>query len=130
MRDLAYITRLGYELSNKPNSIFGKSPVRETGGHRYEGILITAGVGIASHDETNPIWLGDIAPTILHILGCPVPVWMDGQVLTSWLSDELKNNPIQILDKDIDHHSNMSNTLSAKEEEELMERLSDLGYLG
>ena len=55
---------------------------------------------------------------------------MDGQVLTSWLSDELKNRPIQILEDDLDNQGKKSNILSADEEKELMERLSDLGYLG
>jgi predicted AlkP superfamily phosphohydrolase/phosphomutase len=56
-----------------------------TGDHRMAGILIASGPsfkpGSAPHDAN----LLDIAPTVLHLLGVPVPSDMDGRVLTEVL---------------------------------------------
>ncbi|MBN1668641.1 MAG: alkaline phosphatase family protein [Anaerolineales bacterium] len=131
MRDLSYITRLGYELSNQPGQVFGSSPVRENGGHRLEGVIIAAGPALASGGRSQAAaWLGDIAPTVLHVLGEAVPDSMDGQVLHSWLEAELQNRPVQYMTREISSSDPAGQALSALEEQELMERLSDLGYLG
>jgi predicted AlkP superfamily phosphohydrolase/phosphomutase len=56
-----------------------------TGDHRMEGILVASGPvflpGACPHEAD----LLDIAPTVLHLLGVPVPADMDGHVLTELL---------------------------------------------
>ena len=131
MRGLAYITRLGYELSNQPGEIFSDSRVRETGGHRLEGTLIGAGPTINPDiADLPPAWLGDIAPTVLHVLGCPVPEWMDGKVLSSWLVPEFASRPVTPLRAPSPGTIPGQSVLTTEEEQEIMERLKDLGYLG
>ncbi|MFQ6100894.1 MAG: alkaline phosphatase family protein [Anaerolineae bacterium] len=131
MRDLAYITRQGYEFGNQPGEIFCASRIHESGGHRLDGILIAAGPGITQATEERPAaWLGDIAPTVLHVLGCAVPEWMDGRVLQEWLSPSLVSRPVSTYKWSPSDSMLGIDTLSPSEEEEILERLSDLGYLG
>ena len=56
-----------------------------TGDHRLEGILIATGPGFQVGAEPRDAALLDIAPTVLHLLGVPVPDDMDGRVLTELL---------------------------------------------
>jgi predicted AlkP superfamily phosphohydrolase/phosphomutase len=130
MRDLSYITRLGYELGNQPGKIFGDSSVNETGGHRLDGILIAAGPDISHTIEDPPsAWLGDIAPTVLHILKCSIPKEMDGRVLLEWLTPTHSKRTISIEQNELGSSAASSSELSEEDENEIMERLSDLGYL-
>jgi predicted AlkP superfamily phosphohydrolase/phosphomutase len=52
-----------------------------TGDHRMEGVFIAAGPTIRAGAVPRNATLLDIAPTILHLLGVPVPGDMDGRVL-------------------------------------------------
>ncbi|GAB4533077.1 MAG: alkaline phosphatase family protein [Anaerolineales bacterium] len=128
MRDLAYTTRLGYELGQQPGQIFGESRVGETGGHRQNGLLIASGPDLNSaHNLAPDVWLGDLAPTILHLLNCPVPDWMDGTVQLEWLSPSVASREIIYTTESLNAPSN--NAMTETESEEMMQRLRDLGYL-
>lgn len=98
-----------------------------------EGIFIIHG-GIVKNGRTNisPNII-DIAPTVLYILGLPVPEAMDGRVLTDCISDEyLCANPVRYNDTDITRQPDGQGDLILTEDEEKMikERLKELGYLG
>jgi predicted AlkP superfamily phosphohydrolase/phosphomutase len=56
-----------------------------TGDHRLEGILIATGPAFQVGAEPRGAALLDVAPTVLHLLGVPVPDDMDGRVLTELL---------------------------------------------
>jgi predicted AlkP superfamily phosphohydrolase/phosphomutase len=56
-----------------------------TGDHRMDGILIGIGPGFRPGAQPRGAGLLDIAPTVLHLLGIPVPDDMDGRVLTELL---------------------------------------------
>lgn len=99
----------------------------------YKGIFVIYGE-IVKNGKTNisPNII-DIAPTVLYILGLPVPEAMDGRVLTECISDEyLRANPIRYSDTDITRQPDVQSDLILTEDEEEMikERLKDLGYLG
>jgi predicted AlkP superfamily phosphohydrolase/phosphomutase len=131
MRAMGYITRLGFELSNQPGEIFNATRMEISGGHRLDGVLIASGPAIApSADHKKPAWLGDIAPTVLHILGEAVPRWMDGQVLVDWLTAPEQTRPVLYFDGNAADLLDKSEALTESEAAELMKRLSDLGYLG
>ncbi len=50
------------------------------GSHRVEGMWALCGPGIAPRQEAEGA-IVDVAPTLLHLLGLPVPAWMDGKLL-------------------------------------------------
>lgn len=56
--------------------------------HRLHGILAIRGPGIKKDQRVYGASLLDIAPTVLTLLGCPVPRDMDGHVLTQIFDKE------------------------------------------
>ncbi len=63
------------------------SEISEWGGtHRLHGILVARAPALKTGAEIENSHLIDIAPTILHLLGVPVPEDMDGRVLTDAFS--------------------------------------------
>ena len=87
MRDLAYITRQGYEFAPTPDALFALPHTHESGSHREMGVVIAAGPSFRVRGRVAaPLNLIDIAPTVLHIQGCAVPASMDGRVAREWLT--------------------------------------------
>lgn len=86
--DLFVIPNEGYYLSlSIKDEIFGEpiqsdSGIRRTGDHRMQGIFIAHGPNIKKRLKINSnIQTWDVTPTVLHLLGLPVPDYMDGSVL-------------------------------------------------
>jgi hypothetical protein len=65
-----------------------KDPTPKQGYHEQAGVLIMAGPGIAPGVELGECSTLDLAPTMLHLLGLPVPHYMPGRIL-----DEAFNEP-------------------------------------
>ncbi len=59
----------------------------EKGDHRHNGIVLLQGPGIQPNVANFHPELIDLAPTILHALGLPVPADMDGRVLEEMFSN-------------------------------------------
>ncbi len=57
--------------------------------HSEEGFLIAAGPSIRATPEPLDGSVADVAPTILHLLACPIPDDMDGEPLTELLDPGL-----------------------------------------
>jgi predicted AlkP superfamily phosphohydrolase/phosphomutase len=131
MRDLAYVTRSGREFSREPGSIFASPLTQETGSHRLNGILIAAGAGLADNEDRVPeASLMDITPTVLHLLGVPVPNHLDGRVLSEYLAPEWRSQEIdRYTDEDWMRLSTADGQLEGEEEQEVVDRLRNLGYL-
>lgn len=92
MRDYAYMTRDGYEgvpgrLLAPPMSRSQRRLVH-TGNHRMDGVLMLAGPGVRAGEEIADASVLDIAPTLLYMLGLPIPGIMDGRVLRAAFSPE------------------------------------------
>jgi predicted AlkP superfamily phosphohydrolase/phosphomutase len=60
-----------------------------TGDHRMEGVLIAAGPAFRPGASPDQASLLDVAPTLLHLLGVPVPADMDGRILTELLEPSI-----------------------------------------
>lgn len=122
--DLVLIPADGYGFST---SVSDEPPTPTTAGlHRRNGILIIEGEDVVSSAAPLRPRILDLAPTILHMLGLPVPADMDGRVLEEILVPGEKvryqqaDNRLAVTSK-IDYNP---------EESELIEqRLRGLGYL-
>lgn len=129
MRNLSYITRKGYEFGDQPGQIFSAPQTNESGSHRYLGMLIISGDQVVEDQSilSSPV-IYDLAPTILHLLGCPVDPEMDGRVLEDWISTNypVKTGNYLCMQENL---APKSQNLSDQDEKEVMERLKSLGYL-
>jgi arylsulfatase A-like enzyme len=102
--------------------------------HAQTGILIAKGPDINRDQQIPPARIVDLTPTILHLMGLPVPVDMDGRVLNEIFT---KNSDPET--REVDYTVSPSETSqedlpseetrSPQEEAELESRLRDLGYL-
>ncbi|OJW16743.1 MAG: phosphodiesterase [Planctomycetales bacterium 71-10] len=100
-----------------------------TGDHRMEGVLIAGGPGIQPHTTPQGANLLDIAPTVLHLLGLPVPADMDGRVLSELLTPDLAATADRREDRGDDHGAADGPTYEEEDEAAIQARLADLGYL-
>jgi predicted AlkP superfamily phosphohydrolase/phosphomutase len=98
------------------------------GHHCMEGILLAKGNWIRKGERIEGARLIDLAPTILHLLGNEIPSDMDGRVLTG-LFDEafLASHPVAYRPPEEDAAAPVS--LPSEEEQDVIRRLKDLGYL-
>lgn len=100
-----------------------------TGTHRSDGILLLAGPDLVHARATAPPRIEDAAPTILHLLGLPVPKVMDGRVLSEAFGPGLRDRPVTRSDDTFAQSSGGGDWDSDDEQEEIMERLRGIGYV-
>jgi predicted AlkP superfamily phosphohydrolase/phosphomutase len=102
-----------------------------SGTHRMDGVFLAYGGAVQPGVVFEDAQITDLAPTILHLMGEPVPEHMDGVVLQEMLRgpvvpaqrsgqpDEWKNQP-----------SGDNGGLTEEEIQALTDRLRSLGYVG
>lgn len=103
-----------------------------TGAHRFEGVFVAKGPGIRRRRSPHFAFrLQDIAPSVLYLLGLPVPDHMDGRVLLEIMDESVtRRKPIQYANGVLTASSTGRPGLSAREEAEVRRQLEGLGYLG
>lgn len=80
--DIILLPNEGYEIyGGIDKEIFQSKRVAWTTGNHPTGIFLAFGHGIKRGEKIEKIGIMDIAPTILHIFGTPIPDDMDGRVL-------------------------------------------------
>ena len=105
------------------------------GNHRMEGVFAARGREIAKQAQPLPnLDIEDVTPTVLHLMGLPVPEDMDGRVLTEIFTPEFKAKPVQpgpALDFWTDGGAEgfQDQVMSKEDEDEIRERLEALGYI-
>ena len=97
-----------------------------------EGVLIASGAGVRSGAKPEGATLLDVAPTILHLLGVPVPVEMDGRPLDELFDPAVVpasgSAPGGALDP-VRLGGDAPPAYSEEEDAAIQQRLADLGYL-
>jgi predicted AlkP superfamily phosphohydrolase/phosphomutase len=106
----------------------GKS---EWGGtHRLNGILVASGPAVKKGAEIDNARLIDLAPTLLHLFGVPVPEDMDGRVLVeAFRPDFLAARPVKAGAATGTSGGDRSSGYTDEESAKVEERLQALGYL-
>lgn len=124
---ITHLTPAGPVRRELDQGIF-PSPLR-SGTHRREGILIAAGPTIRRGARSDGARIVDLAPTILHLLGSPVPAYMDGRVLEEILDAEwLQANPPSYREAELADPA-AATAYSPEEAERIEQHLRDLGYV-
>jgi predicted AlkP superfamily phosphohydrolase/phosphomutase len=107
-----------------------------TGDHRMEGILIASGPAVRAGAQPLDAALLDIAPTVLHLLGIPVPSDLDGRVLTELVGPTVPRHHLPSLSPAFASVAAERTTAvlagsrySAEDDAAIQQRLADLGYL-
>ena len=90
-KDLAWTEELDPHRPDNMAFFTGKS-----GSHRDEGIFLAEGPGVRASEELQGARIIDVAPTILHLLGVPVPEDMDGRVLTEMFDADAVSTDVAI----------------------------------
>jgi len=94
--DIIAVPRDGYEFfgmygfsSNKDVEVtHGNS-----GSHRPYGIFMAMGRGVKKGIKINGARIIDIAPTVLHVMGVPIPSHMDGAILMKIFEEDMEIAP-------------------------------------
>jgi predicted AlkP superfamily phosphohydrolase/phosphomutase len=101
-----------------------------SGTHRMNGIFLALGENIRPGVILEKAHITDLAPTIMYMMGLPVPSHMDGRVLQEVFQDGFQ----PALSESQSHWqggpASDGQPLTEKEKEILTSRLRDLGYVG
>ncbi|MBN1579648.1 MAG: alkaline phosphatase family protein [Anaerolineae bacterium] len=126
----------GYRVSHYSSLVTSVQSPPEHGDHRMDGIFAAYGPGIVSNSEPLPgLSIQDIAPTLLYLMGLPVPSDMDGRVLTEIVAaDVLNAQPVEYGDPvgrwpDEERAVFGDEVTSSEDDEVLRDRLRALGYI-
>jgi predicted AlkP superfamily phosphohydrolase/phosphomutase len=101
----------------------------EQGGiHRMNGVFVACGPGIRRGERIEGAGLADVTPTILHLLGQPIPRHVDGQVLANVLEGEAARE-VAFTDRCAPPQPRCTTAVADSDLEQITERLHDLGYV-
>ncbi|HKS43490.1 MAG TPA: alkaline phosphatase family protein [Blastocatellia bacterium] len=101
-----------------------------SGCHRMEGVMIGNGAAVKPHSRLKVASIYDVTPTMLYLLGEALPEDMDGRVLNEIISEEyLNSHPVRLTAQSNEEQTGEIE-YSAEENEDVIERLKSLGYIG
>lgn len=129
MRGMTYITQSWREMAGQ--QLFAP-PGSYSGTHRPLGLMAMFGGEIASGGRQREVQIADVAPTVLWLLGLPIPDDLDGHLLEHMLLPDAlaRRAPVRVAASEapVPQHTPQGWADEA-EEEEVLARLRDLGYL-
>lgn len=103
------------------------------GGHALEGMLVMRGGPFQANKQLRNARIIDLAPTLLYLLGQPIPADMDGRVLCEAFQDDfVATHAITTLSESAEpaqEQGTRDSTYSDEEARQMAERLRNLGYI-
>ncbi len=120
------------DLQGKPVSIppidFGR--VQWSGEHSDDGVLIVSGPQIRRNTVTTEAEIIDVAPSILYLMGLPIPAGTDGKVLQTIISEDfVRSHGIQHKEAERSAAEAKNIDYSEEEQKKIEDNLKNLGYL-
>ena len=71
----------------------------------------------------------DVAPTILHLMGCKIPKDMDGKVLTNIFEEEfVEQHPVEFTEPTVGKKEQRGE-MSPEDQKKVLDQLRSLGYI-
>lgn len=101
-----------------------------SGDHRMDGFVGMLGNNIKQNVKIEGANIMDVAPTILYLMGLPIPADLDGKVLTAPLKESLLMSSEILHAEALGARDQQIPDYTEEESEEVKERLRALGYLG
>jgi predicted AlkP superfamily phosphohydrolase/phosphomutase len=99
------------------------------GVHTQDAVLGISGDVVRGEAPAPDCGLADFAPTVLHLLGLPVPSYMDGRALTECLTEAPARGPGVMTEETLTMAEAPLFRTTLDDEEVLTARLRSLGYL-
>lgn len=132
MRGMSYVAQSWREMASQ--QIFASPGAYFTGIHRPLGMIAMCGPTIPQQGKLPEVQIVDVAPTVMHLLGIPPSTEQDGRVLAEFLSATNQlHQPIApapaAVGEDALRPLNPTGWESEQAEQEVLERLRNLGYL-
>ncbi|HUU43232.1 MAG TPA: alkaline phosphatase family protein [Planctomycetota bacterium] len=114
--------------------LVGPTPADALSGvHDVHGMFVLAGEPVKPAHEVAALHLADVAPTVLHLCGLPVPTDMQGDVPVALLADEyLATHPVEKRDYGEDDSGAGdagAGAYTPEQEEQVKNHLRHLGYI-
>jgi predicted AlkP superfamily phosphohydrolase/phosphomutase len=127
--DIIFVPDCKYTLHGQIKDDIFKKSRKGRSFHRLDGIFILHGPGIKKGRKIEGAHIMDVAPTILYLLGLPIPKGFDGRVLTEAMEpDALKVSPVRVEDIPLEVEV-PEFVVEGAEEEEVRKKLRGLGYI-
>jgi predicted AlkP superfamily phosphohydrolase/phosphomutase len=128
--DLTLRLRDGGFISTLKSDVVLRSRAEPMGTHRPEGIFLARGPAVAKGALLPQISVLDVTPTLLYVLGLPVPEDLEGRVPRElFRSSFVQRHPIAIGERTESPQAFPSPVAERDEEAAVIARLKALGYL-
>ena len=101
-----------------------------SGTHRMNGVFLAYGPPIQAGVEVEGASLVDLAPTILHLMGLPIPDQVDGRVLQEAISPDYQPELLGAMESWAPTDNGHGDGLTEEQKQIVAERLRGLGYVG
>jgi predicted AlkP superfamily phosphohydrolase/phosphomutase len=98
------------------------------GHHRMNGIFLAHGPSVQKGAHLDGASILDLAPTLLYLMGSKIPSDMDGRVLISMFEERFVASRT-VSYREAERREEIPVPFSLDEEQQVIERLKDLGYL-
>ncbi|MCK4683137.1 hypothetical protein KAT59_08950, partial [Candidatus Bipolaricaulota bacterium] len=109
------------------NRLFDRPLLRAT--HRMEGILIAVGEPFKRNHILRGATLTDLAANLLYLMDCPIPTYMDGRIWEEAFTEQWARQTPQWIEREPSRSDPANREGNEAEDEELRQRLKQLGYL-
>ena len=127
------VSKLSHVMDGRRRIVVRRRPPSlPPGAHHPDGILMVAGPSFRQCNAGEAHTVYDIAPTLLHLLGRPVPEWFDGRVMTDLLAETAAEGIGQVAvneERQFAGDDTCSPQLQEQGKAEIERRLRSLGYL-
>lgn len=125
-----------YLLGNYSSVITDVHMSSKQGNHRLEGVFIASGDNVVSCSQPlGNLHIEDVAPSVLYLMGLPVPIDIDGRVLTEIMAPKMLETRPVVRGDPVGYWPSeeeavfFEETISEEDEQQIERRLRALGYL-